>query len=156
MKYGKLVDGHLVPAPNPLLGPIFKHYNPTEEVYRKFGYLPVVETAPPEEGYYEPSWAEQEGKIVQVWTEAEPPVVAEPEPQEPTPAPELTAAQQRELAYNTAHVIEWDGNMLTVTQAAQQWAYYAAEGAEDKTAALTALIAKAKADIRTQWPEEGG
>jgi hypothetical protein len=34
--------------------------------------------------------------------------------------------------------------MLTVTQAAQQWAYYAAEGDQDKTDVLMRLIAEAK------------
>ena len=68
------------------------------------------------------------------------------------PAPEMTPAEQRERAYDTEPCVAWDGDMLTVTQAAQQWAYYAAEGNTEKTDALTALIAAAKADIRAQWP----
>ena len=70
--------------------------------------------------------------------------------------PELTPAEQREQAYNTAPCVSWDGAMLTVTEAAQQWAYYAAEGRTDKTDALTALIAAAKAYIRKQYPDEEG
>lgn len=66
----------------------------------------------------------------------------------------ITPVELREQAYNTAPCIEWDGSMLTVTQAAQQWAYYAAEGRTDKTDALTALIASAKAEIRKQYPDK--
>lgn len=65
-----------------------------------------------------------------------------------------TPAEQREAAYNSDAVIEWGGETLTVTQAAQQWAYYAAEGNADKTAALSALIAAAKAEIREKHPDE--
>lgn len=70
--------------------------------------------------------------------------------------PELSPSELREQAYNTDQTIPWDGDMLTVTQAAQRWAYYAAEGRTDKTDALTALIAAAKADIRAQYPDEEG
>ena len=69
---------------------------------------------------------------------------------------ELIQAERREQAYNTDPVIQWNGSMLTVTQAAQQWAYYAAEGNTAKTDAITALIAAAKADIRKQYPDEEG
>lgn len=65
-----------------------------------------------------------------------------------------TPAGQREAAYNSDAVIEWGGETLTVTAAAQQWAYYAAEGDADKTAALSTLIAAAKADIREKYPDE--
>lgn len=65
-----------------------------------------------------------------------------------------TPTEEREEAYNNDAVIEWGGDMLTVTQAAQQWAYYAAEGNADKTAALSTLIAAAKADIRKKYPDE--
>ena len=61
-------------------------------------------------------------------------------------------AEQRKQAYNTVACIEWDGATLTVTQAARQWAYYAAEGRKDKTDELTALIAAAKSNIRVQYP----
>ena len=67
--------------------------------------------------------------------------------------PELTPAEQRERAYNSDPCVSWDGAMLTVTQAAQQWEYYAAEGRTDKTDALTALIAAAKEKIRAEWPD---
>ena len=54
--------------------------------------------------------------------------------------PVLNPAQQREQAYNTQPIVEWDGQLLTVTEAAQQWAYYSAEGATGKTLELTSLI----------------
>ena len=73
----------------------------------------------------------------------------------PAPAESaLTPAQQREEAYNTQPIIEWDGELLTVTQAAQKWQYYAAEGDTAKAEELTALIAAAKQTIREQYPDE--
>lgn len=62
----------------------------------------------------------------------------------------------REQAYNTDQIVPWGGAMLTVTEAAQQWAYYAAEGNTAKTDALTALIAEAKAEIRAKYPDNAG
>lgn len=67
--------------------------------------------------------------------------------------PVLTPAQEREKAYNTLAVIQWDGNMITVTEAAQKWSYYAAEGKTDKTDALIILIAEAKQTIRKKYPD---
>ena len=76
----------------------------------------------------------------------------------PGEVPELgtmipTPAEQREEAYDTRAAIEWDGKMLTVTQAAQLWQYYAAEGSE-KAAQLQTLIAAAKETIRAEYPDE--
>ena len=71
-----------------------------------------------------------------------------PEPETPSPA------KQREEAYNTQAVIAWDGSVLTVTEAAQKWQYYAAEGSTEKTEELTSLIASAKQSIRAQYPDE--
>lgn len=68
--------------------------------------------------------------------------------------PVLTPAQQREQAYNTQPIVEWDGQLLTVTEAAQQWAYYSAEGATGKTLELTSRISDAKRTIREQYPDE--
>jgi len=79
------------------------------------------------------------------WTPGEIPAPVEPE---------LTPAQQREEAYNTQPIIEWDGELLTVTEAAQKRQYYAAEGDTAKTEELTALIAAAKQSIREQYPDE--
>lgn len=70
------------------------------------------------------------------------------------PVVKPTASQMRENAYNTEQVIEWDGAMITVTEASQKWQYYAAEGNTVKIDELTALIAEAKASIREQYPDE--
>ena len=70
-------------------------------------------------------------------------------PDAPTPSP----AQQREDAYNTARIIPWEGGSITVTEAAQLWQYYAAEG-NPKASELQSLIAAAKAEIRAQYPDE--
>lgn len=151
MRYGKLTEAGLMQAPNPLRHNGAKTYNPFEALYVAAGFLPIVDTPMPDDGaYYASHWEEKDGQIVQVWEVTEPPVVATPEPTAPVA---LTPAQQREISYNCKPAIEWDGKMLTVTQAAQQWAYYAAEGDTAKTEALTALIAKAKADIRAEWPD---
>lgn len=64
----------------------------------------------------------------------------------------MTPAEQREYAYNTQPIIEWEGEMLTVTQAATKWQYYAAEGSE-KANELTSLIVVAKEEIRKQYPD---
>ena len=69
-------------------------------------------------------------------------------------AEEITPAQQREGAYNTEAVIEWDGDLLTITQAATKWQYYAAEGS-DKAVEIQTLIASAKQTIREKYPDEG-
>ena len=157
MRYGTLVGGQPVPAPNPLRTSGSVTYNPPDALYLREGYLPIVDTPMPETAedaepvYYTSHWEEQDGQIVRVWVETDP-----PEP-EPVPVPkELSPAEKRELAYNTAACIDWDGSMLTVTQAAQQWAYYAAEGNTEKTDALTALIAAEKQSIRGQYPDEEG
>ncbi len=65
----------------------------------------------------------------------------------------LSPAEQREAAYNTAKIIPWDNGYITVTEAAQLWQYYAAEG-NPKAEELTALIAAAKAQIREEYAEE--
>lgn len=65
---------------------------------------------------------------------------------------EPTPAEQREQAYNSDKMIEFNGSDITVTEAAILWQYYAAEGSE-KATELTALIAKAKEEIRTKYPD---
>lgn len=62
------------------------------------------------------------------------------------------AAERREEAYNTARRVDWGGETLTVTEAAQLWQYYAAEGS-DRADALRALIRAAKAEIRETYPD---
>lgn len=71
---------------------------------------------------------------------------------EPEPAATLTPAEQREEAYNTEAIIAWDGEMITVTAAAQLWMYYAAENSA-KADELSALIVEAKQTIREKYPD---
>ena len=77
------------------------------------------------------------------------PPVTEVDAEENTDA---TPAEQREQAYNSERIIEWDGDMITVTEASQKWQYYAAEGS-DKANELTMLIAQAKQSIREKYPD---
>lgn len=147
MRYAKLIDGVLFAAPNPLNFNGVRTYNPSDALLETAGFLPVEDTPYPNDGgHYLSHWEEQDGRIVRVWSEAVMP--------EPIPVPEPIPAQKREQAYNTMTIVAWDGKLLTVTQAAQQWTYYAAEGDEDKTGTLTALIAQAKREIREQYPDE--
>lgn len=78
MRYGTLSDGVLTYAPNPLHVEGFYIHNPADEQYAAAGYLPIIDTPYPEpvegeEKYYVSSWEEQEGQIVRVWTETDPP-----------------------------------------------------------------------------------
>ena len=154
--YGKLINGQIVPAPNPIHVNRGMVYNPSGYLYSAVGYKPIVDTPMPETAedaepvYYTSHWEEQDGQIVRVWTETEPPA------EETAPAPEMTPAEQRERAYNTDQIIQWCGAMLTVTDAAQTWQYYAAEGNAAKMDVLTALIAAAKAEIRAKYPDNAG
>lgn len=65
---------------------------------------------------------------------------------------ESSSTEQRENAYNTEAIIEWDNKMITITQAAQLWQYYAAEG-NKKSNELTVLIVQAKELIRKKYPD---
>lgn len=65
-----------------------------------------------------------------------------------------TPSEMREKAYNDNAIIDWYEKHITVTEAAQLWQYYAAEGNEDKTSELSALIAEAKSKIREEYPDE--
>ena len=71
------------------------------------------------------------------------------------PMVEKAPSLLREEAYNTNPVIEWNGSMLTVTEANSLWQYYAAEGSAQADV-LQKLIASAKAEIRERFPDEGG
>ena len=76
--YGKLENGDFIYPPNParLNGKIC--YNPPVDILRELGYKLVLETPPPEaeEGkYYTSHYEEQDGNIVKVWTETEPPAL---------------------------------------------------------------------------------
>lgn len=64
-----------------------------------------------------------------------------------------TPAEKREKAYRTEKIVEWDGRLLTIDEANDMWVKYDAEG-NTKAAALTILIAEAKAEIRERYPDE--
>lgn len=80
--------------------------------------------------------------IVTKWTSSEIPLSQE----------NTLSSQLRQQEYNTEKLIEWDNNKITVTQAAQLWQYYAAEGSL-KANMLQELIAKAKQEIRLKYPD---
>ena len=90
MKYGKLSDGVLIYAPNPMLHNGMRFYNPSGAICVAEGYLPIVYTEMPEnsETYYISHWEEQDAQIVQVWVETEPPV------EEPKPIPSPTTDER--------------------------------------------------------------
>lgn len=74
MEYAKLIDGVFTPAPRRIRreidGEPYITYNPTDEMLADAGWLPVIETEPPEapDGYhYEPTYTEDGGEIVQGW-----------------------------------------------------------------------------------------
>ena len=84
MRYATLSNNQIHYAPNPIRIGDCVIGNPPEEVYIEQGYLPVIETDPPEapDGYYmESHWAERDGQIVQVWEAVELP----PEPDDISP-----------------------------------------------------------------------
>ena len=96
--YGKLIDGKLVYAPNPLKSGNYKIYNPKPEHYEAEGYLEVIEADYPEvaEGevkYYEKHYVERNGKIYGEWVEVEAP---EDVPTQPT-LEERTAKLETEV-----------------------------------------------------------
>ena len=109
------------------------------------GYALILDgTETPNFPYGEVEAAEVDGVMtVTRWTPGEVPAPVEPSP-----------AEQREAAYNTQPIVEWEGNLLTVTQAATKWQYYAAEGDMVMADSLTVLIAAAKQTIRDQYPDE--
>lgn len=64
----------------------------------------------------------------------------------------LTGEEKREEAYRTEKSISYDGMDLTVDEANAYWQKYMAEGSS-RADDITALIATAKADIRTRFPD---
>ena len=93
MKYAKLINNYPSYAPRRLLIGSAWVYNPTDAQLRAEGYLPVIETEPPEmdeRHYAEPHWAEENGQIIQSWTVGEMPDEVTPE--------EIAAAIEEALA----------------------------------------------------------
>lgn len=94
--YGTLINGIPLPAPNPLHINGAVVYNPPDSIYAKAGYLLIVDTPhPDDDNYYTASWVEQDGQIVQVWTQTDPP---NPAPAQPTTEERLAALEAAMLA----------------------------------------------------------
>lgn len=71
--YGKLNNGALIPAPNPVVQNGVQIFNPEPAIWAALGYLPVQQTAQPEDGrLYDCHFEEENGHLVQRWTEAAP------------------------------------------------------------------------------------
>ena len=70
MIYGKLIDGELRGAPNPLKTEESYIFTNNAAIYLANGYKPIILTDSPSDGKsYLSSWTETETEIVQVWTE---------------------------------------------------------------------------------------
>ena len=68
--YGKLIDGELRGAPNPLKTEESYIFTNNAAIYLANGYKPIILTdCPSDEKSYISSWAETETEIKQVWTE---------------------------------------------------------------------------------------
>lgn len=68
--YGKLINGYLQPAPNPIYIDPWWIGNPTPEMLIAEGYKPVRYTEPPKTdiGYTAVAgWTETETEIIQTW-----------------------------------------------------------------------------------------
>ena len=72
MIYGKLVDGDLLGAPNPLKTEESYVFTNNAAIYLANGYKPIILTDCPSDGKsYVSSWAETETEITQIWTEVQ-------------------------------------------------------------------------------------
>ncbi len=70
MIYGKLVDGELRGAPNPLKTEESYIFTNNAAIYLANGYKPIILTDSPSDGKsYISSWTEPETEIIQIWTE---------------------------------------------------------------------------------------
>ncbi len=75
--YGKIINETIIKAPNAVQIGDRVYYNPTDETYRKAGYLPIADVPCPtsddtEAGtvasLWDSHWEERDGQIVRVWT----------------------------------------------------------------------------------------
>ena len=71
MRYGKIINGKIEFAKNPLWFGNTMVSNPTEKHYKELGYLPIItQPIPQKDGYYyEPYYVEVDNSIYQFWTE---------------------------------------------------------------------------------------
>ena len=68
--FGKLVNGELRGAPNPLKTEESYIFTNNAAIYLANGYKPIILTDCPSDGKsYIDSWAETETEITQIWTE---------------------------------------------------------------------------------------
>lgn len=70
MAYGKLIGAKMFDAPNILNKDGKQYINPSDEMYREFGYLPLEYTTIPDmkEGYHlVQSWIDGNDRLIQVW-----------------------------------------------------------------------------------------
>lgn len=87
MKYGRLTEGRLEQAPNPILDGSVLRGNAPAEIYARLGWLPVTETPfpaeAPESGYFwAQTWTRTDGGILRVWEQQALPQDAELDPDE--------------------------------------------------------------------------
>lgn len=71
-KYAKLIECKLCYAPNKLIINNSQVFNADAATYKANGYLPVVNTEPPqstEDYYYTPYYVEENEQIIQKWQE---------------------------------------------------------------------------------------
>ena len=68
--YGKLVNGELRGAPNPLKTEESYIFTNNAAIYLANGYKPIILTDCPSDGKsYIAAWTETETEIIQIWTE---------------------------------------------------------------------------------------
>lgn len=80
MRYAKLIDGYPTYAPRRMRIGSNWIYNPTDDQLFSEGYLPVIETEPPEADanhYAKLRYIERDGSIVQEWELVEIPISEE-------------------------------------------------------------------------------
>ena len=142
--YGKIIDGKLIYAPNPININGRRIGNPSAQIYLREGYLPVDDAYNPPEGYrWDNKWEILGGKIVKKY--------------DPIPQEELdeiagmrivTMTQEEAEAYD--HMEETIANAQAAVeeaQAATQAAQEAAETAQQEAAEATAAKEAAEATL---------
>ncbi len=99
--YGKIIDSRLQIAPNPVVMDDKTIANPSSDILKQLGYLPVITKKQPAftDGYYYKSiYIENEGKIYQDWEkhklEEETDEIAQIEKQVNENAEQITATQE--------------------------------------------------------------
>ena len=104
IKFAKLENGRLIPAPNPMQLGDRLICNPTREQYASCGWLPVIRTNPPELPLGQrpvSRWEAADGGIRQVWESG--PL---PEPQTPEPSLEERLVRNETMTRENRGMIE--------------------------------------------------